>query len=199
VAAGEAGMRITRRFLPAFCYAERALADVSGIVIHYISAAAVAPERKFAPAAVRALFLDLNRPAESREFYRIEASDRLYASYHYLIGRRGGVCNLVPLPHVAYHAGVSEMAGRSGCNEFCVGISLVATHDSGFTESQYRRLIELIAALRAAHDIDPAAIQGHEHVARPQGRKPDPGPRFDWERLHAGINAARQGSVAWRV
>jgi len=85
---------------------------------------------------------------------------------------------------VAWHAGASALNGRSGCNEFCVGIGLVATADSGFTSRQYAALKALIGWLRMTYPtIEPAAIQGHEDVAIPAGRKSDPGPQFDWRRL----------------
>lgn len=183
-------VRTIPRHLPPFCYAERDLREIRGIVVHYISAVNVAPERPFAPAEVHGLLLDLNRPAAERDFHAFEPAERLHASYHFLIGRRGGIYRLVPLPRVAYHAGVSEMHGRTGCNEFCVGISLLATHESGFTDSQYRSLSGLTRDLMTEHPIQPDWIQGHEDVARPLGRKPDPGPRFDWDRYRAAIEFA---------
>lgn len=173
--------------LPEFCYAERALGEVRGIVVHYVSAIDVDPPHRFSPRAVQALMRDLNRPAARRTHYRFDAAERLYGSYHFLIGRRGGVYTMVPLPHVAYHAGVSEMHGRSGCNEFCLGISLIATHDSGFTDAQYEALIALTRELMADHRIDPAWIRGHDEVARPSGRKSDPGPAFDWPRYRRAL------------
>lgn len=180
-------IHVNRLRLPAFCYAERELTAVQGIVVHYVSAIGVDPPRRFSPRAVRALMRDLNRPAARRKDYRFEPADRMYGSYHFLVGRRGGLYNMVPLPHVAYHAGVSEMHGRSGCNEFCLGVSLIATHDSGFTAAQYDALIALTRDLMTAHPIEPTWIQGHDDVARPRGRKPDPGPAFDWPRYRRAL------------
>lgn len=180
-------MRIIPRRLPPFCHADRDMTDVSGIVVHYVSARTVAPDRTFSPTAVRELLLDLNRPASERECFGFDPPERLYGSYHYMIGRRGGIYNLVPLPVVAYHAGVSEMHGRAACNEFCIGISLIATDDSGFTESQYRSLTKLVARLMREHAISVDRVQGHEDVARPPGRKQDPGPLFDWVRLRTSL------------
>ncbi len=178
---------IIRDPLPAFCHAERDLAEVSGIVVHYVSAVNVDHARRFSPATVRALLVDLNRPASARTAFDFAPAERQFGSYHFLIGRHGGIRELVPLPRVAWHAGVSAMHGREGCNEFCVGISLIATHDSGFTASQYTALARLTRELMRLYAIDPECILGHEHVARPRGRKPDPGPRFDWSRLHAAV------------
>ena len=173
--------------LPACGYAERELAEVRGIVVHYVSAIDVDAPRRFSPPAVHALMRDLNRPASKRTDYRFQSAERLYGSYHFLIGRRGGVYTMVPLPHVAYHAGVSEMHGRSGCNEFCLGISLIATHDSGFTDSQYDALIALTRELMADYPLDPDWIQGHDAGARPHGRTADPGPAFDWPRYRRAL------------
>lgn len=176
--------RITRWRLPADCYAERDLQEVAGIILHYISALNVDPRRWGSTDAARKLLIDFNRTAARRSWYTFEPATRMHGSYHYLVGRRGGIYELVPLPRVAWHAGSSALGGRSGCNEFCVGIGLVATADSGFTAGQYAALKGLIDWLRAIHPtIEPAAIQGHEHVAIPAGRKSDPGPHFDWHQL----------------
>lgn len=176
-------LRIRRRHLPPFCYAERDLQAVHGVIVHYVSAVNVDPGRRFSPDAVVALLTDLNRPAAARSRYVFEPAHRLHGSYHYLIGRRGGVYELVPLPRVAWHAGVSRLGGRSGCNDFCVGVSLIATAESGFTAAQYGSLCRLIAWLRGRYPIAGDAIRGHEDVAEPAGRKADPGPLFDWQRL----------------
>lgn len=179
--------QITQRHLPADCYSHRALQSIDGIVVHYVSARWVDPDNRFSMRAIRRLLIDLNSPADRRRWYEIDAAQRLYASYHYVIGRRGGIHELVPLPRVAYHAGRSEMHGREGCNEFCVGIACVATPDSGFTESQYTAFDRLAYWLIEEHRIRLDHIQGHEDVATPAGRKEDPGPKWDWERVQHNL------------
>jgi N-acetyl-anhydromuramoyl-L-alanine amidase len=37
--------------------------------------------------------------------------------------------------------------------------------------------------------IGPEQITGHEHIA--PGRKTDPGPAFDWQRLHTALTVVR--------
>lgn len=50
--------------------------------------------------------------------------DLEYISAHVLISRSGHVVQMVPFSHVAYHAGPSSYRGRSGCNNFSLGIEL---------------------------------------------------------------------------
>lgn len=50
---------------------------------------------------------------------------RAKASAHLVIDQAGAVTQLVPLDRVAWHAGVSKWAGRSGCNNFTIGVELV--------------------------------------------------------------------------
>jgi N-acetyl-anhydromuramoyl-L-alanine amidase len=45
---------------------------------------------------------------------------------------------------------------------------------------QYRRLAELVTLLRRRYPI--ADVTGHADIA--PGRKTDPGPAFDWEKLN---------------
>lgn len=47
------------------------------------------------------------------------------ASAHIVIGRDGEIVQCVSLNVQAWHAGVSEWKGRSGCNQFSVGIEMV--------------------------------------------------------------------------
>ncbi len=105
----------------------------------------------------------------------------LEVSAHFLIRRDGELRQYVSVDQRAWHAGVSNFAGRSGCNDFAVGIELEGTDDSGFTEAQYHKLITLSQSLRLAYpDITKERIVGHSDIA--PGRKTDPGPGFDWQR-----------------
>ena len=53
-----------------------------------------------------------------------------------------------------------------------------------FTETQYDVLTELIRQIRVCYpSITPERIVGHEGIARPKGRKMDPGLAFDWNRV----------------
>jgi N-acetyl-anhydromuramyl-L-alanine amidase AmpD len=107
------------------------------------------------------------------------------ASTHFVIDRDGSVGQLVSVDRKAWHAGVSHLAGRDHVNEFSVGVDLVFVPgaDSRYSDAQYRALGALLSALAAVFGISRDRVVGHDHVARPTGRKQDPGPAFDWARV----------------
>ena len=86
----------------------------------------------------------------------------------------------------AWHAGKSEYQGRSGCNDFSIGVELEGTDDTPYAGVQYVALAVLTAALLASYpSLSAQAIVGHSDVA--PGRKTDPGPSFDWRALRARL------------
>lgn len=52
-----------------------------------------------------------------------------------------------------------------------------------YAEPQMSALTELCRDIAARHNIPPERFVGHSDVALPAGRKIDPGPLFDWDRL----------------
>src|SRR5258708_23563952 len=50
-------------------------------------------------------------------------------STHYIIDTLGGIWHLVHEQNIAWHAGESEWDGKSGFNQFSVGIELVNAND----------------------------------------------------------------------
>lgn len=187
--------------LPRYCISGRNLEEVGGAVVHYFSGKNVDPENQFELEVCRDLFLDLNRAKDERDFYMLESKwpeDRMYASAHILVGRGGEVWKLVDFHKQAYHAGSSILGGRRLCNRWTIGVELVGTNDSGFTNGQYRALSELLVDLQTEHGFDRSKIAGHDTVRHasiaagettkrkydPSGRSDGLGDNFDWEYLY---------------
>lgn len=94
-------------------------------------------------------------------------------SAHYLIGQDGTVYQLVHDEDVAWHAGVSSWRGRSGVNDFSIGIELVSPNDgTPYPEPQVAACAQLTRAICDEHGISPEDVIGHLDVA--PGRKNDP-------------------------
>ena len=108
----------------------------------------------------------------------------LRVSAHLLVRRDGAVTQYVPLHARAWHAGASTWQGRTACNDFSIGIELEGSDTTAYAEAQYAVLEALLAALRASYPrLAAAPIVGHSDVA--PGRKTDPGPTFDWNRVRS--------------
>ena len=149
---------------------------VSLIVVHGISL----PPGEFAGDGILRLFTNRLDP-RAHPYYATIAGLRV--SSHFLIRRDGRLLQFVPCGLRAWHAGESTWRGRSRCNDFSIGIELEGTDSLPYTDAQYRMLARLCRALRKRYPI--ADIVGHSDIA--PGRKTDPGPAFDWTRLHAEL------------
>jgi AmpD protein len=149
------------------------------IVVHGISL----PPGDFGGPWIDRLFTG-NLPADAHPYFREIAGQRVSA--HVLIRRDGEAVQYVPFGERAWHAGVSEYQGRKACNDFSVGIELEGSDERPYEEPQYAELAALIQALLATYpSLSRERIVGHSDIA--PGRKTDPGPIFDWERLRRGI------------
>lgn len=113
-------------------------------------------------------------------------------SSHYAIARNGEIVRFVKDTDRAYHAGPSVMPNdetRTNANDFSIGIELMASHpaddptvvtpEDAYTAEQYASLQALIAQLCADHGIK--YVVGHDEIA--PGRKTDPGPLFQWDKV----------------
>ncbi|MBZ4193972.1 MAG: 1,6-anhydro-N-acetylmuramyl-L-alanine amidase AmpD [Candidatus Contendobacter sp.] len=145
------------------------------IVIHGISL----PPGQFGGPWIDALFTNaLDRAAHPY----FQTLDGLRVSAHLLIRRDGELTQYLPFHRRAWHAGASEYAGRSCCNDFSIGIELEGADQIPYADGQYLRLAAVIRVVRAAYPaITANRLTGHADIA--PGRKTDPGPAFDWERL----------------
>ena len=148
--------------------------SISALVIHAISL----PPGYFDTGAISDLFLGC-LDADAHPYFREIAT--LKVSAHFLISREGRVTQFVPVIRRAWHAGSSFFEGRNQVNDFSVGVELVGSDETRFTESQYAALASLTWALQASWPaITAERIVGHSEIA--SGRKTDPGPHFDWPR-----------------
>jgi AmpD protein len=149
-------------------------AQVELLVIHNISL----PPGVFGSGDVERLFADRLDP-HAHPFYATLAGIRV--SSHFLIERSGRITQFVSCLDRAWHAGASMFEGRTGCNDFSLGVELEGTDFVAFEEAQYSALARLVQSLRAHFAL--RAVRGHQHIAA--DRKTDPGPYFDWRRLAA--------------
>ncbi|HEU4487203.1 MAG TPA: 1,6-anhydro-N-acetylmuramyl-L-alanine amidase AmpD [Povalibacter sp.] len=157
------------------------------IVVHGISL----PPDEFGGPWIDRLFTNTLPPDVHPYFADI--ADRKVSS-HLLIRRDGEVVQYVPFHRRAWHAGASSYRGRERCNDFSIGIELEGADTIPYDPAQYRALCEVIVQLCAAYPpLSLDRITGHSDIA--PGRKTDPGPAFDWARLHALISASGQRTV----
>ena len=108
----------------------------------------------------------------------------MQVSSHFFIRRDGSLIQFVPCGMRAWHAGASTWRGRERCNDFSLGIELEGSDELPFTDAQYANLNPLLATLTQAYPIE--AIVGHSDIA--PGRKTDPGPCFEWDRVESKIS-----------
>lgn len=126
-----------------------------------------------------------------------ETIRELHVAPHVFIRRDGGAVQCVSFLRRAWHAGRSSWRGREECNDYSVGIELEGNDTTPYTDAQYRRLAGILPALVKAYPgIRENGVVGHADIA--PDRKTDPGPAFDWDRLHgdlaaSGYNLAARG------
>lgn len=142
------------------------------IVIHAISL----PPSQFGSDDIARLFTNTLDASAHPYFAGIRT---LRVSAHFLIRRDGELIQFVSCEQRAWHAGTSFWNDRERCNDFSIGIELEGCDDLPFEDAQYLRLIDLIRLLKACYPVE--ALAGHSDIA--PGRKTDPGPCFDWQRI----------------
>lgn len=153
--------------------------EVDAVVLHHISL----PPGRFGGAWVEEFFC--NRLDCTADPYFPEIA-HLRVSAHFYVDRQGRVTQFVDTELKAWHAGESALGGVPDVNRFSVGIELEGDEVAPYAEEQYAALERLLPELCRAHPrIAAPRVLGHEHVA--PGRKRDPGPLFDWERVRAAL------------
>lgn len=111
-------------------------------------------------------------------------------SAQYVLDRDGTIYQLVGDEKRAWHAGESALNGvPTDVNGRSIGIEIVndGSGKTPFTEAQYKSLGQLVGYLKQRYDVPMKNIVGHKDVAVPHGRKNDPAPNFDWNRLRNDI------------
>lgn len=174
----QTGLLDAARQVPSPNYDERpADAPLDLIVIHGISL----PPGEYGGPWIDDLFCNRLDPDAHPYFAAIHT---LKVSSHLLIRRDGSIVQYVPFHLRAWHAGLSCYEGRERCNDFSIGIELEGTDEQAYEPRQYEVLAGVIRALCAAYPgLIRSRIAGHSDIA--PGRKTDPGPAFEWQRLFA--------------
>lgn len=175
-----------KRRLSPNCDKRPANCDIDLAVLHGISL----PPGEFGGDDILRLFenrLDCN----ARPSY--DTLRGLRVSAHFLIIRTGDITQFVSCQKRAWHAGDSSWRGRQQCNDFSLGIELEGDNNTPYTAAQYEKLAALISAIsvKRTPNLPSLPVTGHEHIA--PGRKTDPGPYFDWEKLFQSIGKAHDG------
>lgn len=151
------------------------------VVVHGISL----PPGEYGGPWIDALFTN-SLDAQAHPYFA--SIHQLRVSTHLLIRRDGLLVQYVPFHRRAWHAGVSSFEGRDRCNDFSVGIELEGSDEESYEAVQYSRLADVVTCLCDTYPaIDVRRIAGHCDIA-PE-RKTDPGPHFDWNRLHRLLEA----------
>ena len=146
--------------------------EISMIVIHNISL----PPNQYGGSGVVQLFTNVLNPDEHSYYAQIHTRR---VSSHFFIRRDGDLIQFVSCLQRAWHAGISTWQGRERCNDFSVGIELEGSDNEAFETAQYQTLNNLIKALKKTYPIQ--QLVGHSDIA--PGRKTDPGPYFEWQKV----------------
>lgn len=151
--------------------------EPEAVIVHCISL----PPGEYGGDHIEQFFTNSLDPSEHPYF---ESIKHLRVSAHFLIRRDGSLCQFVSTEQRAWHAGESYCLSRPKVNDFSIGVELegLDTDVNGFTNQQYAALGELIAELQNNYP----AIKDHHVFAHSDispGRKPDPGPYFEWRKL----------------
>lgn len=150
--------------------------EIALVVVHSISL----PPGQFGGDAVEHLFLGALDPVSHPSFADLQG---VRVSSHLFIRRTGEVIQFVPFQRRAWHAGQSSWQGRDACNDFSIGIELEGSDYVPYDLAQYAALNAVLQALYEAYPrLDRSRVVGHAEIA--PGRKTDPGPAFDWARVH---------------
>jgi len=153
------------------------------IVLHAISL----PPGQFESNDIENLFMGCLDCTAHPDFDSLKG---LQVSSHFVVDRSGKITQFVGCEQRAWHAGVSEWQGKSGCNDFAIGIEMIGDEERPFTQAQYRETARLCRVLMQRYPaIHADDIVGHQDIA--PGRKWDPGKQWQWDRFHRSLQHVR--------
>lgn len=178
----ENGWYQSARHVPSPFYNERPdPPDISLLVVHNISL----PPGEFGGPYIEQFFMG-KLDANEHPFFAV--IHHMQVSAHCLIRRDGEIVQFVPFTARAWHAGQSSFSGRTGCNDYSIGIELEGTDYEAYTDNQYQALQLLSETLMMSYpSITLPRITGHQYIA--PLRKTDPGLCFDWRRFRKSLQA----------
>jgi N-acetylmuramoyl-L-alanine amidase len=105
-------------------------------------------------------------------------------SAHYLISGSGHIWQMVAEDQRAWHAGAGQWGEVSDINSRSIGIELANCGGHPFAEPQMAAFETLLEGIMQRWSVPPERVIAHSDMAI--GRKIDPGPKFDWQRLALG-------------
>jgi AmpD protein len=150
--------------------------DIVLLVVHNISL----PPGRFGGEHVKQFFTNCLDCGADEALADLEG---VRVSAHLFVDRRGAITQFVRFDHRAWHAGQSSYRGRSGCNDYSIGVELEGTDEASYEPIQYQVLADIAACLMRRYPrLSLSGIVGHQEIA--PGRKTDPGASFDWPRLY---------------
>lgn len=150
--------------------------EINLLVIHCISL----PPKVWGSQWIEDLFQNKLNADAHPYFQEIHS---LKVSSHLLIEREGKIKQFVNFENRAWHAGQSSFKSKENCNDYSIGIELNGFPTEAYTAAQYRSLARVTRDIMEHYPgITRDRITGHEFIA--PGRKPDPGPSFDWDHFY---------------
>jgi hypothetical protein len=84
---------------------------------------------------------------------------------HYFVCRDGHVFRIIDKNRVAFHAGKSMWDGRTGLDDYSVGIEISGYHNKDITGAQYASIKELVAQLQRIYRIPDRRVLTHSMIA----------------------------------
>lgn len=153
------------------------------IVLHNISL----PPAQFGGGHIEAFFQ--NTLDSSLHPYFATIKD-LKVSAHLLVLRTGEIIQFVSFDERAWHAGRSSYLGSTECNDYSIGIELEGTDEQPFSEQQYNALNQVLFSIQQHYPHTRYHLTGHSDIA--PGRKTDPGPHLDWQRIRKALAATHR-------